>query len=478
MLAVITNAVATAATPATAATSVDPTGIALRPRPGSSAIRTPAALGGLRPARSRSPTSRDERLAPRCSGVRAARQAGMHAASNTMAAVAAAPSASRSASRAMPGWGSASRATPSGARGDRAMATPTAITRGHDGDRDDPGNTQQEELRASHAERAQQWVIAGLERGLTGQRLGDQEQRGHAGQSREDPESLCLEVDRALELRHEVELGVDLDGLARGDPLGAAPEGGEVRVTVPQPDAGELEPLPHLVPIALVERRGRRHQHERVIGLEVGADADNAERQKRSLSRRLRVGTRIVLAGGSDSCGLSLGREPYPQRAPHPQVVVFGGAVVHPHLVGAVGVGRPAGENLGPPGRAVDAPHRHVHLCLGYGHRPSLVGTGPIREVHRPPGAAYDLREALDPVEVSLHPPNAAPSDPHVHRLCGRPPAGDRAVGSPGARSGGDHETSCDTGENGKDQPGSPARAELRMQPEPECGHVSAPPPS
>ena len=106
------------------------TGTALRPRPGSNAIRIPRAAVS-EPAWAAAVASRDGRAGaagPPGRAGRATRQAtGTSRASGAMTATAS-PAARSAGSTCTPGLGSACRAAPTGIRGEAATATPTAIS--------------------------------------------------------------------------------------------------------------------------------------------------------------------------------------------------------------------------------------------------------------------------------------------------------------------------------------------------------------
>ena len=129
-----TAAAVTAATATMVPASALRTGTAVRPRPGSNAIRTPMAPG-TDPARPSADPSRDGRAGPTGSATPSgprARPAARHA-SGTSTASGSTAMATRPAPRmarltSMPGAGSASRAGPIGISGEAAMATPTATT--------------------------------------------------------------------------------------------------------------------------------------------------------------------------------------------------------------------------------------------------------------------------------------------------------------------------------------------------------------
>ena len=162
-LAVTVSAAATAATPTIAASIVVRTGTAERPRPGSSAIRTPATPGADRPARASASTAGEDRGCPASARAREARHAGPSAASSTSAAVAAPPRPTTSQSTARPGSGSAARAAPIGASGERATAMAMASAPAASPMGAMRASAERQELTAGHPERPQERVVAGLQ---------------------------------------------------------------------------------------------------------------------------------------------------------------------------------------------------------------------------------------------------------------------------------------------------------------------------
>ena len=132
-LAPKTIAATTAATATVVPTRALRTGTAVRPWPGSNAIRTPRAAGTEPPSPSAGP-SRDRcrgaagSASPSAPGARAAARsaAGTIAISGTPA-MTAKPAPRMARLTSIPGLGSASRAGPIGISGDAAMATPTAM---------------------------------------------------------------------------------------------------------------------------------------------------------------------------------------------------------------------------------------------------------------------------------------------------------------------------------------------------------------
>ena len=130
------NAVARAAIEMAAPNTVTRTGVAVRPRPGCRASRTPVVPAGDRPAWARPSATRDGRDAPWGSAIPsmsprtvAAFHDGMAARSATTSARAAPPPSRTSVSKLSPGWGSAILASrPNGVSEDapKAMTTPRA----------------------------------------------------------------------------------------------------------------------------------------------------------------------------------------------------------------------------------------------------------------------------------------------------------------------------------------------------------------
>ena len=109
------------------------TGTAVRPRPGSRAMRTPAEAAGEPTVRvatlPRVAVRSASTVPPVAAANRPARSAGRTARSMTTAATQTAPIRSTGTAAAKPGCGSASRASPIGVRGDR-QSTPRPIDRG------------------------------------------------------------------------------------------------------------------------------------------------------------------------------------------------------------------------------------------------------------------------------------------------------------------------------------------------------------
>ena len=120
------NAAATASTGSAVPARALRTGMALRPRPGSSARRTPvtAVTGAPAPASHRAASDRRVAAGPvRPRGrAEARRQAGQAARASIKIVISAAPAASTVVSALTPGDGSASRAAPIGISGDAATA--------------------------------------------------------------------------------------------------------------------------------------------------------------------------------------------------------------------------------------------------------------------------------------------------------------------------------------------------------------------
>jgi hypothetical protein len=108
-------------------------------------------------------------------------------------------------------------------------------------------------------------VLGRFERGLARERLPHEEQRGETAERREEPQRLRLDVDRALELRLDGSLRVELDLLSVRDPLDPGSERVQVRVPALQPDPRELEPHAHAAAVGLVERRRHRDVHQPVL---------------------------------------------------------------------------------------------------------------------------------------------------------------------------------------------------------------------
>jgi hypothetical protein len=120
-----TMAATTAATAAVVPTRAPRTGTALRPCPGSNAIRTPK-LPGTEPASPSAEASREERTgagsaSPSAPGARAAARSAVGTTiSSGAAAMTANPAARMARLTSIPGLGSAARAAPTGMSGDAA----------------------------------------------------------------------------------------------------------------------------------------------------------------------------------------------------------------------------------------------------------------------------------------------------------------------------------------------------------------------
>src|SRR5918995_4321961 len=115
------------ATPATAPTRAERTGTAVRPRPGSNAIRTPVRTGGGAPSRANLPTTRPALAGADASRSRpAVRQADNEAPPDTRIATATNPSPRTSQSAAKPGSGSTRLANPTGTVTEARAARPAA----------------------------------------------------------------------------------------------------------------------------------------------------------------------------------------------------------------------------------------------------------------------------------------------------------------------------------------------------------------
>jgi hypothetical protein len=126
------NAAVTASTDSAVPIRAARTGTAVRPRPGSSASRTPVVAVSGAPAPASDAVKRDRRPGPASAlfprvPIDARRHAGHTAHATSSTTMAAAPAASTVPSALMPGSGSASRAAPIGISGDAAIATPAAI---------------------------------------------------------------------------------------------------------------------------------------------------------------------------------------------------------------------------------------------------------------------------------------------------------------------------------------------------------------
>ena len=188
-----------AATPATEPISAVPTGTARVPRPRSRACRMPMTAPGGAPAAAAAPATADGRVAGARSAAartRAARSAGSTPSTSTTATVASAPRPSTGASKASPGAGSASRASPIGASGDSSMASRDPA--GRTGHRHDQGaqHDPHGELPGAQAQRGQYRVVGALRAGLPGQRLPDDRDRRQPGQRGQHPPADRLRVDR------------------------------------------------------------------------------------------------------------------------------------------------------------------------------------------------------------------------------------------------------------------------------------------
>ena len=127
------NAATTAHTPMAAPAMLVATGIALRPRPRCSAMRTPAVIGTGAPERARSSATFDDRWGASASAsnaraTRAARQAGHSATATTTPIVRPMPTTSMVTLTAIPGCGSARRAAPIGVNVENRMAGTIAST--------------------------------------------------------------------------------------------------------------------------------------------------------------------------------------------------------------------------------------------------------------------------------------------------------------------------------------------------------------
>ena len=125
------TAATTAVTASTVPTIALRTGTAVRPRPGSSAMRTPVATVGGRPARVAASPSREGVSLPAAmvSAPRrrdAACHAGSAARKSRRTTMTANPTPSRATFTWNPGWGSASRAGPMGISGEATAATTNA----------------------------------------------------------------------------------------------------------------------------------------------------------------------------------------------------------------------------------------------------------------------------------------------------------------------------------------------------------------
>ena len=215
-------AATTAATATIVPASALRTGTAVRPRPGSNAIRTPM-LPGTDPASPSADPSRDGRAGrparPPPSGPRA-RPAARHAAGTSTAsgstAMTARPTPSTARLTSTPGAGSASRAGPIGISGEAAMATATAMHRPGDGHRGQPGQGQRGQAGPGHAQRAQDRELRRIQDQLAGQQLADHGQPDQPGQHGEHRQRHRLRADRPLRGRHLIRQADDIELPAGG----------------------------------------------------------------------------------------------------------------------------------------------------------------------------------------------------------------------------------------------------------------------
>ena len=380
-----------------------------------------------------------------------------------------------SQSTAKPGSGSAVRATPIGARGERATALAAASAPAARPTGSDPRQTERKELTARHPERPQKRMFARLERGLACHRLPDEEQRGEGAERREDPERLRLQMDRALELRDDVPLRVDADRLSACDALDPGPEGAQIRVAALESDAGELDPRGDPRAVGLVERRRHRDQRKRVLRHESGANPDDAQAEQQPTARGRGISASVVVAGLDDPGQLAWRREPRSQGAPDAQVVELGRRGVDEHLVGPGRIRRPPGEQNRPGCAAVVAAGGRVQLDVVDRHRAAVIGATPERKVDRADGIGH-LRQPLDSRKVRLQRVHAALPDPDVDGVGRRLPTRDGAVRAPGARDDGGDSATRETGDQSQNQPGAPTRAQLGAQADPDGGHLTFPP--
>ena len=223
-LAPNTAAATTAATATIVPASALRTGTAVRPRPGSNAIRTPM-LPATDPARPSADPSRDGRAgsagSATPSGPRArpaARQAAWPSTASGSTAMHAEAHPEDGQVDLDPGAGSASRAGPIGISGEAATATADRDDGPRERHRGQPGQGQRRQAGPGHAQRAQDRELGRVQHQLPGQQLAHHRQRDQPGQHGEHRQRHRLRPDRPLR-------GRDLVGQVHD---GDAPAGGRV----------------------------------------------------------------------------------------------------------------------------------------------------------------------------------------------------------------------------------------------------------
>jgi hypothetical protein len=176
--------------------------MALRPRPRSSACRTPiSALGGA-PIPTSNETIREGRVSDpfRLGRVDAAvRMAGQMPRTKTATIAANPPSNRTGASKTNPVEGSANRTSPTTVRGETKNARTTPPGRSDDGDEERPGHAHQHELAPGNSQCAQRGVRLGFDGGLPGQRLDDHDDPHQRRETGQDPPSDGLGADRVFD---------------------------------------------------------------------------------------------------------------------------------------------------------------------------------------------------------------------------------------------------------------------------------------
>ena len=251
-------------TPTAAATKAVRTGTAVRPRPGSSAIRTPLANGGASPAAAIRSATTDARAgrdaAARTEDHLVARRATTKAITRTTSTTATTPSSSTAQSAWRPTVGSARRATPKGKSGDAAAGQDPGQQAAARGD-DQPGHRRDgDELAAIAPQLVERLQVDADERHLAGEHDRDRDDAGQRRHPGADPQREGEDVDRvARSLRVDGEaLGdeerVAEDALRRRDHLGYI----GCAVVRAQPDA--VAEHPDTIAVVRTERPTQHHQ--------------------------------------------------------------------------------------------------------------------------------------------------------------------------------------------------------------------------